>query len=1165
MALHTETTVPETHSAESKSKGVPAGIAPPAVAGRNTTATAPSPAEARRPNDWFKDAVIYQLHVRSFYDSNGDGIGDFAGLTEKLDYVASLGVTTIWLLPFYPSPLRDEGYDIADYTSVNPIYGTLDDFKKFLDAAHRLGLSVVTELVINHTSDQHPWFQRARRAPKGSPERAFYVWNDDSDRYPEVRIIFQDFEPSNWTWDPIAGQYYWHRFYSHQPDLNFDNPAVKQAVFDVVDFWLELGVDGMRLDAIPYLFERDDTNCESLPETHAYLRELRAHIDRKYPDRFLLAEANQWPDETAAYFGADDECQMCFNFPLMPRLFMAVQQEERFPIVDILRHTPDPPAGSQWAIFLRNHDELTLEMVTDEERDAMYRFYATDPQSKVNLGLRRRLAPLLRDDRRRLELMHALLFALPGTPVMYYGDEIRMGDNIFLRDRDGVRTPMQWSSDRNAGFSRSNPQRLFLPVNSDPEFHYQSRNVETEEQSPHSFLWWLRRVLRLRRRHKAFGRGTLEFLQPHNPRILAFIRKYEDETLLVVVNLSRLAQFVELDLSEFRGRRLVELFGQTKFPLIGDLPYMLTLGPHGFYWFRLDWPRGQEDRRAPSDLPVVRVARQWTEAFQRPLLEQTCDALADYLARQAWHLAPHRQIRALETVDVVSLPGREDDGATYVIAIVRVHYVEGESSLYHLALVAVGEKRAHDILRDRPTAGVLQVVESRPVEGSAPATWFVCDATNEAGYWRHVAPVIADGELAAASGGRLRRNSLVEHLSAEAAGASAVTPLWRTSDTRGTVAAMGNHLFLKMLRRIEPGAHPEVEMATALATRPGDLPLAKLVGTWDYQKPGVGAVCLGLAFEFVPYEHALAAWCRGELRRTLELAAVPGGNSSTPPAGVVTGGGPTVEATSAAGNTGVVENAPPQGQIERRFHFLGRRLGAVHIACSDVENDPAFAPETITTHYRRSLHHAFRTRAQRTFELLREHVRSASNDRVIGNELELLRLGARCEARFAALLSSHAILWRIRCHGSLGLGKVLMQGDDLRIVDWGGAPDRSFGERRLKRSVFGDLARLALSIDGVTREATAKLAQQLTLTEEGTAKAAEAAKSWRTTAIAALLSGYRESVQGELLIPEDDTDFQRYFGAFRLNETIELLYTALERGQQDRIEGLVADALEQLA
>jgi maltose alpha-D-glucosyltransferase / alpha-amylase len=428
----------------------------------------------------------------------------------------------------------------------------------------------VTELVINHTSDQHPWFQRARRAPRGSPEREFYVWNDNSDRYPEVRIIFQDFEPSNWTWDPLAQQYFWHRFYSHQPDLNFDNPAVRQAVFDVVDFWLGLGVDGMRLDAVPYLFERDGTNGESLPETHAYLKELRAYIDRKYPDRFLLAEANQWPDETAAYFGADDECQMCFNFPLMPRLFMAVQQEERFPIVDILRHTPDPPPGSQWAIFLRNHDELTLEMVTDEERDAMYRFYATDPQSKINLGLRRRLAPLLRDDRRRLELMHALLFALPGTPVMYYGDEIRMGDNIFLRDRDSVRTPMQWSSDRNSGFSRSNPQRLFLPVNSDPEFHYQSRNVETEEQSPHSFLWWLRRVLRLRQRHKAFGRGTLEFLLPQNPRILAFLRKHEDVTLLVVVNLSRLSQYAELDLAEYRGRRLVELFGQTKFPQIGE-------------------------------------------------------------------------------------------------------------------------------------------------------------------------------------------------------------------------------------------------------------------------------------------------------------------------------------------------------------------------------------------------------------------------------------------------------------------------------------------------------------------------------------------------------------------------------------------------------------------
>ena len=522
--------------------------------------------------DWYRDAVVYELHVRSFSDSDEDGIGDFRGLIDRLDYLHDLGVTAIWLLPFYPSPLRDDGYDIADYRSVNPSYGSMRDVGRLIRAAHDRGLRVITELVLNHTSDQHPWFQRARRAPAGSRWRNFYVWSDTPERYRDARIIFKDFETSNWSWDPVAGQYYWHRFYSHQPDLNFENGEVRRALFSQVDHWFRMGVDGLRLDAVPYLYEREGTSCENLPETHGFLRSLRAHVDANFPNRMLLAEANQWPEDAAEYFGDGDECHMAFHFPLMPRLFMAIQMEDRFPIIDILQQTPELPDGCQWALFLRNHDELTLEMVTDEERDYMYRVYAHEHQARINLGIRRRLAPLLGNDRAKIELMNGLLLSLPGTPVIYYGDEIGMGDNIYLGDRDGVRTPMQWSGDRNAGFSRANPQRLFLPPIIDPEFHYETVNVETQAKNGGSLLWWMRRVLALRKRYEVFGRGDLEFLHPENRRVLAYLRRDEKRCVLIVANLSRFAQYVELDLSRFRGSEPVELFGQTHFPPIGELP-----------------------------------------------------------------------------------------------------------------------------------------------------------------------------------------------------------------------------------------------------------------------------------------------------------------------------------------------------------------------------------------------------------------------------------------------------------------------------------------------------------------------------------------------------------------------------------------------------------------
>ena len=623
---------------------------------------------------WYKNAIIYEVRVRSFYDSNGDGIGDLVGLTEKLDYLQDLGVTAIWMLPLCPSPGRDDGYDIADYTDVHPDVGTVADFQLLLAEAHRRGIRVITEIVINHTSDQHPWFQRARRASPGSPEREFYVWSDTPDRYRDARIIFKDFETSNWSWDPIAKSYFWHRFYAHQPDLNFENPAVHDAVFEVLDFWLGMGVDGVRLDAVPYLYEEEGTNCENLPKTHAFLKKLRARMDEKFQDRMILAEANQWPEDAAAYFGDGDECHMNFHFPIMPRMFMAIRMEDRLPIIDILAQTPALPRGGQWALFLRNHDELTLEMVTDEERDYMYGAYARDPAARINLGIRRRLAPLVANGRREMELLNGLLFSLPGTPVLYYGDEIGMGDNVYLGDRNGVRTPMQWSSDRNAGFSRANPQRLILPIVIDPEYHYESLNVEGQQNNPNSLLWWMKRVIALRKNFQAFGEGSIEFLNPANPRVLAFVRRHGDEVLLIVANLSRFPQFVELDLSAFKGLFLLELFGKTPFPAVSDRPYLLTLDGHAFHWFALRSGAGAEDRAlaAAYDPPELETSEAWQRLVDGAMPAELRRALPRWLYARRW-FEPRGAPKDAVVVETYALPR-----APVVVAVVRVTYAHGE-------------------------------------------------------------------------------------------------------------------------------------------------------------------------------------------------------------------------------------------------------------------------------------------------------------------------------------------------------------------------------------------------------------------------------------------------------------------------------------------------------
>jgi len=749
---------------------------------------------------WYKDAVIYEMHVRAFRDSNGDGVGDFNGLIEKLDYIARLGVTAIWLLPFYPSPLRDDGYDVSDYLGVHSSYGRVADVRRLVREAHARGLRVIIELVCNHTSDQHAWFQRARRARPGTAARDFYVWSDTDQRYADARIIFKDTETSNWAWDAVAQAYYWHRFYSHMPDLNYDNPQVRRAILKVVDHWLEMGVDGLRLDAIPYLYEREGTNSENLPESHAFLKELRAHIDRRFPNRMLLAEANQWPEDAVAYLGQGegDECHMAFHFPVMPRLFMGLRMEDRFPIIDILTQTPPIPSSAQWALFLRNHDELTLEMVTDEERDYMYWAYTQDAEARLNLGIRRRLAPLLGNNRRRIELMNALLLSLPGTPVLYYGDEIGMGDNIYLGDRNGVRTPMQWSGDRNAGFSSSNRQRLYLPVILDPEYHYEAINVEAQEANPQSLLSWMRRIIALRKRFQAFGRGTIEFLHPENRKVLAFVRQYGEERILVIANLSRFSQFAHLDLSAHSGQMPVELFGRIEFPPVTDQPYQVMLGPHAFYWFSLEPQRVDLGQLTP--MPELSVRDRELERV-----------LPAYLRGQRWFGGRSRRINDVRVVDSVSI-------ADTVLKLVDVQYQTGEADMYAMPLCPNREGRIVDALGE-PTFNHLlleAIARRRRFHGRA-------------------------GDVVA----------LPTHELARLRGAEDLAPKLSGAEQTNNSVIFGERLILKMYRRIEDGLNPDLELSRFL-TEVGFPNIPAMAGAVLYRRDRDRTAALAMLQAYVP-------------------------------------------------------------------------------------------------------------------------------------------------------------------------------------------------------------------------------------------------------------------------------------------------------------------------
>ncbi|HYD50393.1 MAG TPA: maltose alpha-D-glucosyltransferase [Terriglobales bacterium] len=991
---------------------------------------------------WYKDAIIYELHVRAFADSNADGIGDFVGLTGKLDYLRDLGVTAIWLLPFYPSPLRDDGYDIADFYRVHPAYGTLRDFKRFLAAAHDRGLRVITELVINHTSDQHPWFQRSRREKPGSTWRDFYVWSDDRNRYADARIIFKDFETSNWTWDPVAQSHYWHRFYSHQPDLNFDNPAVHKAVLDVLDFWLEMGVDGLRLDAIPYLYEREGTNCENLPETHGFLKKLRAHVDEKFPGRMLLAEANQWPEDSVAYFGDGDECHMAFHFPIMPRLFMSVRMEDRAPVVDILEQTPPIPPASQWAIFLRNHDELTLEMVTDEERDYMYRVYASDPQMRINLGIRRRLAPLLGNDRRKLELLNGLLLSLPGTPVLYYGDEIGMGDNIYLGDRNGVRTPMQWTPDRNAGFSTGNPQRLYSPLISEPEYQPAAVNVEHQQRNLHSILWWMKRLIALRRRFSAFGAGSLEILYPDNRKAFVFLRKLGEQQLLVIANLSRFVQYVELNLPEQRGLVPVELFGGSRFAAIGDTPYVLTLGPHAFYWFSLEPAKQREETpvslEAATDLPVLRVTADWEELIvgrSRRALEAILPAYAE---RCRWFGGKARQVRNASIVDAIKMPRGENP---IYLTLVLFEYNEGEPDVYAMPLTVAFEGRSTQWQTFPPAALVGRVVSSTQTESAV-----LYDALWDSDFGGLIVDAIANrkklkGGAGIAVGNAVRRMKLrneVALLPSE--------PLKGEQSNSSLVVA--NEFVLKLYRRFESGVSPEPEMGAFLLRSSAAQHTAGVTGSLTYESPSDMPATLAVVQPFVANEGHAWGYTLDQLNMFFDSRLAE--SSITVPRF------PANSAALIGRDEFPEELIDTIGSYVETARTLGRRTAELHLALA-AGTDAAFAPEPVSILYQRSLYQSWRGMLRRALELLRSRRPHLTPPvQVIADRV--LDLAGPIDARLRQIVGAKIQVQRIRIHGDYHLGQVLYTGKDFLIIDFEGEPARSLSERRLKRLAFTDVA-----------------------------------------------------------------------------------------------------------
>ncbi|NMG37830.1 maltose alpha-D-glucosyltransferase [Chelativorans sp. ZYF759] len=1038
--------------------------------------------------EWYKDAIIYQLHVKAFQDANNDGIGDFAGLMKRLDYIQELGVTAIWLLPFYPSPLRDDGYDIADFKSINPSYGSMKDFRAFVAEAHRRGLRVITELVINHTSDQHPWFQRARSAKKGSAARDYYVWSDTDAKFPETRIIFLDTETSNWTWDPVAEQFFWHRFYSHQPDLNFDNPQVLKEVLKVMHHWLGMGVDGLRLDAIPYLVEREGTNNENLPETHEILKKIRTDLDAHYDDRMLLAEANQWPEDTRPYFGEGDECHMGFHFPLMPRMYMALAQEDRHPITDIIRQTPEIPESCQWGIFLRNHDELTLEMVTDTERDYLWRTYAEDSRARINLGIRRRLAPLMQNDRRKIELMNSLLMSMPGTPIVYYGDELGMGDNYYLGDRDGVRTPMQWSPDLNAGFSRAKPQQLYLPVILDPIYGYQAVNAESQDTDPSSLLNWMRRLIAVRKQHLAFGRGTMTMLYPQNRKVLAYVREYEGDRILCVANLSRSAQAVELDLAKWKGTVPLELSGRSPFPPVGDLPYMVTLPAYGFYWFLLadETEAPTWHQHFPEVLPefitmTARDGRLSTALGGREGRQLEQESLPLFLSRQRWFAGKDKEIRSARLRPL----GELGDGQ-HMLTACDVEF-EGGQQTYFLPLSAKwGEE---NIAFGSPTLSYTLAKLRR-----GPRMGALVDATQDQNFAQLLLTGIAENTEIDVADGKVVHLRNADPAAFERAG----EPRPVAVEQSNVSIVFGDSVIMKVYRRLRPGAQPEVEMARFLTNEGGFANMPAYLGAVEHRGKD-GTTVLAVAFSFVRNQGDLWDALLAALQRDFDNADLGGGELS-----------------------GNEQDEKPFAYDLTMGEILGRRTAEMHRALAVETDDPDFALEKTASEDLEGWVAAAQAEVEEMLGALEEATATLDGEAAALADAVLERRD-RLKARINACRGLEPSGGRTRIHGDYHLGQLLVAQNDVYIIDFEGEPRRSLEERREKTTPLRDVAGMLRSIDYVAAASVRQQAQMLPGQED---RAAERAARWRWQTIEQFLAAYRETISGSR-VATTDADFER--------------------------------------
>ena len=1073
---------------------------------------------------WYKDAIIYEVHVRAFYDSDADGIGDFLGLIEKLDYLEDLGITALWVLPFYPSPLKDDGYDIADYHHILPVYGTMADFKTFVDEAHRHGIRIITELVLNHTSDQHPWFQRARRATLNSRYRDFYVWSDTPEKYKDARIIFKDYESSNWTWDQVAKAYYWHRFYSHQPDLNYDNPVVRRAVLGVMDYWLKLGVDGLRADAVPYLYEREGTNCENLPETHIFLKELRSHIDEKFKNRMLLAEANQWPEDAVAYFGSGDEFHMAFHFPIMPRLFMAIRMEDHFPIIDILQQTPPIPENCQWALFLRNHDELTLEMVTDEERDYMYRVYAQDPTARLNLGIRRRLAPLLNNDRRKIELMNALLFSLPGTPVIYYGDEIGMGDNFYLGDRNGVRTPMQWSPERNAGFSKANPQKLYLPPIIDPEYHYEAVNEETQQSNTDSLLWWMKRLISLRKRFQAFGRGNIKFLQPENRKILAFLRRYQGQNILVVANLSRSAQQTQLDLSEFTGWRPVDIFSRVEFAPISDGKYYFTLSPYAYYWFSLE-PQPAETlrpRALPSDevglSPAIAVTGE--EIFKKenwPILE---GILLKYMRSRRWFRGKAREVRSSRINDAI--PVHVSDSIAYFI-LIEVDYVEGEPETYVLPLTVAPIEQMGTMANEYPHAVVAHL---KPYNREGEQVLY--DALFDKGFCKFLLQTMGRKSHFTGIAGEISASRTGVFRSARGSEEASLKPSPIKAEQTNTSVLYGDRLILKLFRKLEEGSNPELEIGRFLTEKTSFANISALAGALEYRRRRGKPMSLAVLQCFVPNEGDAWQYTLDSLERYFESVVAH----------------PTVQAPPVPQKHLLsLLKEPPSlaketiGTYMTSAQLLGQRTAELHVALASVLDDPEFTPEPFTFMYQNSLYQSLRSFTIRTFQLLRERLKDLP-EALKAEAQQVLDLEKPIIEHYQLVRKQKLSAMRIRCHGDYHLGQILYTGKDFVIIDFEGEPARALSERRLKRSPLRDVAGIIRSFHYAAHSALLRQVQLTRRPEDDLPVLQHWAQYWYTWVSVAFLTAYLNIVNETGLLPDAPDQLKILLDAYILDKAV---------------------------